>query len=361
MTATTGTDSTSLLPGEAYLQAYHDRRPGRQSTGTELVRVADGRTTYEVTADIIVGSGARGVLDLGCADGGLLEVLAGRGMDGLAGIDLSERELALASQRPALAQAELRQGRAQSLPWAGGAFDAVAAHMSLMLMADVDQVIAEVARVLRPGGVFVVVLGAGPLPDGGAARFLALAGKYLAAVPKHDRIPRLGDRRARDREALEALLIRAGFEAVAWEQHILTRECEPEELFDEFCDSMYGMEKLSGEQIGALRAEFLNDASQNAADGRWSPGGMAVNLATAKLAASLRGVEDEAVVTGGGEVREAVLDLRGSQDVRLPGDGHHYDAAAVVPLAERELRHDQTSNSPGRSARAGHVRRRGPG
>jgi SAM-dependent methyltransferase len=301
MNATIDTDPLSLLPGEAYLRAYHDRRPGRQSAGTELVRLPDGRTTYEVTADLVAGPGARGVLDLGCADGGLLDVLAGRGAQRLAGIDLSERELSLARQRPALAHADLRQGLAQALPWADDAFDAVAAHMSLMLMTDLDQVIAEVARVLAPGGVLVATLGAGPLPDGGVARFLTLAMKYLVVVPKEERIPRLGDRRARNRQELDALLIDSGFEPAVWEAHTLTRECEPEELFDEFRDSMYGMEKLGGAQIDALHAEFLDDARRQAADGGWSPGGMEINVLTAKL--SVRERDDAGAEVGVGHVR----------------------------------------------------------
>jgi hypothetical protein len=42
------------------------------------------------------------------------------------------------------------------------------------------------------------------------------------------------------------------------------------------------------------------------------------------------------MVTGRGEVREAVLDPRGSPDIQFPGYIHHHDATLVL-LADREL------------------------
>lgn len=85
----------------------------------------------------------------------------------MVGIDLSERELARARTRPELADADLRLGRAQRLPFAEDSFDAVVSHMALMLVSEVDQVVAEAARVLRPGGRFAVVVGARDAPRSG--------------------------------------------------------------------------------------------------------------------------------------------------------------------------------------------------
>jgi len=92
------------------------------------------------------------VLDLACGDGHLLALLQGATpRRPLLGVDLSRGELAAARTRlgPAVA---LHQARAQALPLADASLAAVASHMALMLMADAPQVVAEIARVLRPGG-----------------------------------------------------------------------------------------------------------------------------------------------------------------------------------------------------------------
>ncbi|HEX5119448.1 MAG TPA: class I SAM-dependent methyltransferase [Pseudonocardiaceae bacterium] len=89
---------------------------------------ADGRTSYRFLADRVAG--AQSVLDLGCADGTLLVVLARNGANGLAGVDLSAGELALARGRPELRDADLRLARAQELPFADDSFDAIVSHMA---------------------------------------------------------------------------------------------------------------------------------------------------------------------------------------------------------------------------------------
>lgn len=121
------------------------RTPGRG-------RTADGRSGYALPHDRLTGH--RRVLGLGCGDGpllGLLGLLAETPGRHLAGVDLSPDDLTLARRRGLPAQTALVQARAQQLPFAADAFDACAAHMTLMLMADAEQVAREAARVLRPG------------------------------------------------------------------------------------------------------------------------------------------------------------------------------------------------------------------
>ena len=156
MTTTPSSRSSSSDAAEMFLRDFHNNGPGRQSVNMERAPLADGRTGYQVLAAEVAG--ARRVLDLGCADGALLEVLAAAGAEELAGIDLADQELALARMRPALASADLRQGRAQELPFADNSFDAVVSHMALMLMYDVDRIAAEAARVLAAGSPSAVGL-----------------------------------------------------------------------------------------------------------------------------------------------------------------------------------------------------------
>ena len=67
---------------------------------------AEGRTGHQEFAGRVAG--AR-VFDLGCADGAVLEVLASQGVEGVAGIGLSDEELAIACRRSAPARADPRR------------------------------------------------------------------------------------------------------------------------------------------------------------------------------------------------------------------------------------------------------------
>jgi len=273
----------AFTPGEEVLRAHHNRSPGRQSAGAASSFLPDGRTSYEAMADLVAG--AHRVLDLGCADGWLLELLAGRGVQELAGIDLSEQELALARRRPALAYAELRHGRAQQLPWPDDSFDAVTAHMSLMLMDEVEQVIAEAARVLADGGRFAVAVGGGLVPGSVVELFFQIVGKYLKAVPRDRRPPRVGDKRTRSRDELSELLSSAGFTLSYWEPSVVAWECaSADEFWEQSENSLYGMELLAADQLARLRAEFFESAARLALpDGRLT-GSMIVNISVAELA-----------------------------------------------------------------------------
>ncbi|MBC7478370.1 MAG: 3-demethylubiquinone-9 3-O-methyltransferase [Pseudorhodobacter sp.] len=99
---------------------------------------------------------ARDVLDLGCAGGFMAEALAARGAR-VTGIDPAERAVA-AARAHARAQG-LRIGYdvgwGEALPYDDASFDAVVCVDVLEHVADLPKVLAEVARVLRPGGLFL--------------------------------------------------------------------------------------------------------------------------------------------------------------------------------------------------------------
>ncbi|HEY3707989.1 MAG TPA: class I SAM-dependent methyltransferase [Amycolatopsis sp.] len=267
-------------PVEDFLRRYHDRNPdGQSSLGLSGQVVGDGRKSYDVLADRVAG--ARRVLDLGCGDGELLEILAGRGAEVLAGIDLSSGELAAARRRPTLAGADLRQGRAQELPFEDGSFDAVVSHMALMLMVDVPVIAAEVARVLAPGGTFAVAVGAGPADA--AEVFLSLARPMFDAVPKERQLPKAGDPRTRRRDGLDELLAPAGFEPVSWDTLVLDLGGPAEEVWHRCCETYYPVSTLDDARLAELRAAFEASTRELLTEDGRLPSGAKMSLAVTRL------------------------------------------------------------------------------
>lgn len=98
------------------------------------------------------------LLDIGTGTGRMLEVFAGRARH-LLGVDLSSDMLAVARanlKRAGLASATVRKADMYQLPFAGPRFDGVTIHQVLHFADNPAQVIAEAARVMRPGGRLVL-------------------------------------------------------------------------------------------------------------------------------------------------------------------------------------------------------------
>ena len=91
------------------------------------------------------------ILDVGCGDGQIARALAAQGSEVL-GIDPTQLHIAIANERGGGPTYQL--GSATSLPVVDNSQDAVVACLVFEHIDDVDAAIAEVARVLRPGGQF---------------------------------------------------------------------------------------------------------------------------------------------------------------------------------------------------------------
>jgi len=94
------------------------------------------------------------ILDLGCGDGQLTARIAATGAS-VTGLDASPQMAAAARSRGIAVE----QGSAESMPFAGLAFDAVFSNAALHWVRDQDAMLAEVRRVLKPGGRFVAEMG----------------------------------------------------------------------------------------------------------------------------------------------------------------------------------------------------------
>ncbi|MEU8891027.1 class I SAM-dependent methyltransferase [Streptomyces sp. NPDC048442] len=265
---------------EAFLRAFHAEQPAVTADAFGGGRAADGRSSYEILCERVAGS--RRVLDLGCGDGLLMELLARTDGRRITGVDLSPEALALARCRPALAGATLRESRAQDLPFADDSFDACVSHMALMLMGDVDQVVAEVARVLAPGSTLACVMGGGAVGGEAYGLFLGLLRPVLDGTPAAQRIPALGDKRTRSRDGLDSILGPAGFTPVDWETVPIDLSGPAEQVWSAV-SGVYDVGPLDPPTVASLRETFLAGAKELALpDGR-IPCGMKVHVATARL------------------------------------------------------------------------------
>jgi SAM-dependent methyltransferase len=102
-------------------------------------------------------AGARSVLDVGCGEGQISRLAASLGgIERIVGVDPTWAQITVAQARAG--GSAYARGEASSIPFADNAFDAVVACLVFEHIVAVDAAIAEVARVLRPGGQFAFFL-----------------------------------------------------------------------------------------------------------------------------------------------------------------------------------------------------------
>lgn len=95
------------------------------------------------------------ILDIGCGTGELLFQLQSRIDADLVVLDLSSNMLKIARQKLGN-NVELRQGDAENLPWEAGSFDLICCTLSFHHYPQPKQTVAEMRRVLKPGGTLLL-------------------------------------------------------------------------------------------------------------------------------------------------------------------------------------------------------------
>lgn len=144
---------------DRYLDAFHAERPGITETVLGRALADDGRDPYDWLAGALPDEGV--VVDVACGSGPLATRLPGRWI----GLDRSPAELGVAA---AVAPGRAILADATAAPVRPGGASAVACSMALMLVDDPGAAVAEMARLLRTGGLLVVLVpAAAPLtiPD----------------------------------------------------------------------------------------------------------------------------------------------------------------------------------------------------
>ncbi|QYG07317.1 class I SAM-dependent methyltransferase [Janthinobacterium sp. PAMC25594] len=250
---------TPLTAAETYLQDFHQRQVGVTSAAFAHLPASSpvGRwaSSYAVLTDLVpVGDNPLSVLDLACGNGHLLGLLAARQQAQLQllGVDMSEAELAVA--RAALpASVRLLPGRSQALDLPSASVDYLVSHMALMLMDDIEQVVREMRRVLRPAGHFAAIVGRtfllGEVNDVFMRVFKPIASDALPPL-------RFGDQRAGS-EAGWRELLDAGFADVAFDDIDVPWAPTPGELWAALLDT-YDIDRLDDDARRRLRSAFLD-------------------------------------------------------------------------------------------------------
>jgi demethylmenaquinone methyltransferase / 2-methoxy-6-polyprenyl-1,4-benzoquinol methylase len=133
------------------------RLPQRYDLLAEVLSFGqNGRWRAELVKYVIAREPER-VLDVATGTAGVAIAVARRSKAHVTGVDVSEDMLEIGRRRVDAAglhgRIELRLARAEELPFAEGAFDAVAFTYVLRYVGDPAATIGELARTLRPGGV----------------------------------------------------------------------------------------------------------------------------------------------------------------------------------------------------------------
>ena len=115
------------------------------------------RRRFQVVCQLLGDRGFDHLLEIGYGSGIFLPELSTR-TDRLSGVDVHPHAKAVSQQLAALdVEADLHQGSAAALPFQDSQFDGIVSVSALEFVDDLSAAAAELARVLQPGGLLVVV------------------------------------------------------------------------------------------------------------------------------------------------------------------------------------------------------------
>ncbi len=116
-------------------------------------RFREGPDAFDTAFEAVVAAQPRRVLEVGCGMGNFAERLARETSAEVVATDLSPRMVEVARDRGL----DARVADVQELPFDDGEFDCAVANAMLYHVEEVDRALAELARVLEPGGKLVAV------------------------------------------------------------------------------------------------------------------------------------------------------------------------------------------------------------
>jgi demethylmenaquinone methyltransferase/2-methoxy-6-polyprenyl-1,4-benzoquinol methylase len=204
------------LPADAVRQMFNRIAPVYDAMNHAMTAGLD-RRWRDLTVRTVVRPGDR-VLDACCGTGDLAIAAQAAGAE-VTGLDFSEAMLERARAKEP--QVEWIPGDALALPFADGSFDAATVGFGVRNLADLELGLAELARVLRPGGSLGIL--EITRPRGALAPFyrvwfdglVPLAGKVLPGGSAYTYLP-ASVRRFPGPEQLAEAMLSAGFGNVSF-------------------------------------------------------------------------------------------------------------------------------------------------
>lgn len=164
-------------------------------------------------------------VDIGCGNGAFTELIVDRCAPAeIQGIDPSQGQLAFARTRPAARVAQFQLGDAMALPFPEHRFDVAVMALVLFFVPDPAKGVAEMVRVVRPGGAITAYLW--DMPGGGFPMEPVQAEMHAMGFP----IVRPPSADASRMDVLRGLWTDAGLEQIE------TREIAVQRSFTDFDD-----------------------------------------------------------------------------------------------------------------------------
>ncbi len=157
--------------------------------GERMVRQHVPETLWTVSLLDLVA--ADRVLEIGCGAGRAVELVAAHVPEGhVTGIDLSRTMVRAASRRNARAlragRVAVREGDVARLPFADQTFDKILSIHTLYFWQDPTRAMAEIGRVLRPGGLLALTLSPGKVGAADDAGYRAMVEERV--IPSMERL-----------------------------------------------------------------------------------------------------------------------------------------------------------------------------
>lgn len=146
----------------SYIARQFSKPSGLGGKIVSAVMNRQNRPMYEETERLLYLSASDNVLDIGCGNGYVLNLLASRYSCVFNGIDISESMLKDASRRN---QRYLKDGKmcfscqnAKSMSFANASFDKAYTINTVYFWDNLESVMTEIYRVMKPGGLFINII-----------------------------------------------------------------------------------------------------------------------------------------------------------------------------------------------------------